>query len=292
MLKVVLGVEAEMSAGSVKKVDVATVAEQLDREISQGEIELPMLPAVAAKVLSSSVDERADALSLADLIRQDQTLATHVLRVVNSPGFRGTIEIVSLQQAITRLGMERIREIALSASVKKTLFKKGAYQHVAQAAWKTALAASLWSKEVARACRKNVEIGYLCGLLHNIGVPVVLNHLDRIAPLLSTEELLQLIDDESSRTGEMLARRWKLPEAVAITIVTINQLKLAGEHVDAVAVAACGVAFTKWMFEQELDVEHVSQIPAVQHLNLYPEDVADILEKQEMVVATIESMNG
>lgn len=281
-----------MSAGSVKKVDVATVAEQLDREISQGEIELPMLPAVAAKVLSSSVDERADALSLADLIRQDQTLATHVLRVVNSPGFRGTIEIVSLQQAITRLGMERIREIALSASVKKTLFKKGAYQHVAQAAWKTALAASLWSKEVARACRKNVEIGYLCGLLHNIGVPVVLNHLDRIAPLLSTEELLQLIDDESSRTGEMLARRWKLPEAVAITIVTINQLKLAGEHVDAVAVAACGVAFTKWMFEQELDVEHVSQIPAVQHLNLYPEDVADILEKQEMVVATIESMNG
>ncbi len=281
-----------MSAGSVKKVDVATVAEQLDREISQGEIELPMLPAVAAKVLSSSVDERADALSLADLIRQDQTLATHVLRVVNSPGFRGTIEIVSLQQAITRLGMERIREIALSASVKKTLFKKGAYQHVAQAAWKTALAASLWSKEVARACRKNVEIGYLCGLLHNIGVPVVLNHLDRIAPLLSTEELLQLIDHESSRTGEMLARRWKLPEAVAITIVTINQLKLAGEHVDAVAVAACGVAFTKWMFEQELDVEHVSQIPAVQHLNLYPEDVADILEKQEMVVATIESMNG
>ncbi len=281
-----------MSAGSVKKVDVATVAEQLDREISQGEIELPMLPAVAAKVLSSSVDERADALSLADLIRQDQTLATHVLRVVNSPGFRGTIEIVSLQQAITRLGMERIREIALSASVKKTLFKKGAYQHVAQAAWKTALAASLWSKEVARACRKNVEIGYLCGLLHNIGVPVVLNHLDRIAPLSSTEELMQLIGDESSRTGEMLARRWKLPEAVAITIVTINQLKLAGEHVDAVAVAACGVAFTKWMFEQELDVEHVSQIPAVQHLNLYPEDVADILEKQEMVVATIESMNG
>lgn len=281
-----------MSAGSVKKVDVATVAEQLDREISQGEIELPMLPAVAAKVLSSSVDERADALSLADLIRQDQTLATHVLRVVNSPGFRGTIEIVSLQQAITRLGMERIREIALSASVKKTLFKKGAYQHVAQAAWKTALAASLWSKEVARACRKNVEIGYLCGLLHNIGVPVVLNHLDRIAPLLSTEELMQLIGDESSRTGEMLARRWKLPEAVAITIVTINQLKLAGEHVDAVAVAACGAAFTKWMFEQELEVEHVSQIPAVQHLNLYPEDVADILEKQEMVVATIESMNG
>ena len=78
-----------MSAGSAKEVDVATVAEQLDREISRGEIELPLLPAVAARVLSSSVDEQANAASLADLIRQDQRLASHVLRVVNSPGFRG-----------------------------------------------------------------------------------------------------------------------------------------------------------------------------------------------------------
>ncbi|TDJ31333.1 MAG: HDOD domain-containing protein [Gammaproteobacteria bacterium] len=281
-----------MPVGSVKKVDIATVAELLDREISQGEIELPLLPEVATKVLSSSVDERADATLLADLIRQDQGLATHVLRVVNSPGLRGTIEIVSLQQAITRLGMERIREIAVSASVKKTLFKKGAYLHVAQEAWKTALAASLWSKEVARACRKNVEIGYLCGLLHNIGVPVVLNHLDRIAPRLTASELTQLLDDEASRTGEMLVRKWQLPAAVATTIVRLGQLELAGEHTDAVAVAACGVSLAGWMFNEELDVEHAMQIPAVQYLNLYPEDVADILEKQEMVVITIESMSA
>lgn len=281
-----------MPVDSVKKVDIATVAELLDREISQGEIELPLLPAVATKVLSSSVDERADATLLADLIRQDQGLATHVLRVVNSPGLRGTIEIVSLQQAITRLGMERIREIAVSASVKKTLFKKGAYLHVAQEAWKTALAASLWSKEVARACRKNVEIGYLCGLLHNIGVPVVLNHLDRIAPRLTASELTQLLDDEASRTGEMLVRKWQLPAAVATTIVRLGQLELAGEHTDAVAVAACGVSLAGWMFNEELDVEHAMQIPAVQYLNLYPEDVADILEKQEMVVITIESMSA
>ena len=281
-----------MSVDSVKKVDIGTVAEQLDLEISQGEIELPLLPAVATKVLSSSVDERTDATLLADLIRQDQGLASHVLRVVNSPGLRGSIEIVSLQQAITRLGMERIREIAVSASVKKTLFKKGAYLHVAQEAWKTALAASLWSKEVARACRKNVEIGYLCGLLHNIGVPVVLNHLDRIAPHLNAAELTQLLDDEASRTGEMLARRWKLPDAVATTIVMLGQLELAGEHTDAVAVAACGVSLAGWMFDEELDVGHAMQIPAVQYLNLYPEDVAAILEKQEMVVTTIESMNA
>jgi hypothetical protein len=44
------------------------------------------------------------------------------------------------------------------------------------------------------------------------------------------------------------------------------------------------------MFDEELDVEHAMQIPALQYLNLYPEDVADLIEKQEMVVTTIESM--
>ncbi len=129
-------------------------------------------------------------------------------------------------------------------------------------------------------------------MLHNIGVPVVLNHLDRIAPRLTASELTQLLDDEASRTGEMLVRKWQLPAAVATTIVTIGQLELAGEHTDAVAVAACGVSLAGWMFNEELDVEHAMQIPAVQYLNLYPEDVADILEKQEMVVIAIESMSA
>ena len=46
------------------------------------------------------------------------------------------------------------------------------------------------------------------------------------------------------------------------------------------------------MFEEELEVEPALQLPAVQHLNLYPEDIANIFEKQELIVETIESMNG
>ena len=68
--------------------------------MQNGGLELPVLPAVAIEVLASSVDEQADAKRLAQLIQQDQSLASHVLRVVNAPVFRGTTEIVALQQAI------------------------------------------------------------------------------------------------------------------------------------------------------------------------------------------------
>ena len=49
------------------------------------------------------------------------------------------------------LGMERIRETALSASLKSCVFKKGGYQQLAGDSWNIALAAGLWAKEVARA---------------------------------------------------------------------------------------------------------------------------------------------
>ncbi len=104
--------------------DVAALIAQLGEEFAAGKIELPLLPTVATEVLSSSLDEHSDAARLAGLIQQDQSLATHVIRVVNSPAFRGAIEVVALQQAIARLGMERIREIALSASLKSCVFKK------------------------------------------------------------------------------------------------------------------------------------------------------------------------
>ena len=41
-------------------------------------------------------------------------MAAHVLRVVSSPVYSGRTQIVSLQQAVARLGVSKIREIALT----------------------------------------------------------------------------------------------------------------------------------------------------------------------------------
>jgi hypothetical protein len=53
------------------------------------------MPGVAAEVLSSSLDDHADAARLAELVQQDQALTTHVLQIVNFPAFRSAIEIVT-----------------------------------------------------------------------------------------------------------------------------------------------------------------------------------------------------
>ena len=271
--------------------DIEALAKQLESDFAAGSVELPLLPNVAAEVLSSSLDDHADAARLAELIQQDQALASHVLRVVNSPAFRGAIEIVALQQAIARLGMERIREIALSASLKGALFKKGSYQALADECWQIALASGLWAKEIARACRKNVELAYLSGLLHNIGAPLLLHRLGELAPELARDAVEALLDRVGQQAGAALADAWQLPPLIGVTIRHINDFGAAGEHADAVAVAATGAALGRWMCTRGILIAEVNALPSTQHLGLYPDDVVEVLERADAIRESLESMS-
>lgn len=263
----------------------------IEADIREGRLELPLLPNVATEVVASSVDERSDAVRLAGLIQQDQTLATHVLKVVNSPAFRGAQEIVALQQAIARLGMDRIREIALSASVRGTLFRDGPYQARADLAWRQALAAGLWAKEVARAARKNVEIAYLCGLLHDIGTPLVLHRLGEVAPDLDDPHVEAVLERLSATAGGQLAMAWSLPEAVPAVIRHLHEPDTADPaHGDTVAVVSCSVCLARQTVAGALDVPALGALPVFARLNLYPEDVEELAALEDRVTSAVESM--
>jgi HD-like signal output (HDOD) protein len=284
------GRRVDVDSNPARTQDAAAAMAVLSAQIAAETLELPLLPGVAAEVLASSVDERADAARLAGLIQQDQSLVGHVLRVVNSPAFRGAVEIVALQQAIARLGMGRIREIALSASLKGTLLRDGAYTRHAEACWRTSLAAGLWAKEVARTVRRNVEVAYLCGLLHDIGTPVVLQRLSEVAPELADEDALGICRELAAMTGTRLAGAWSLPEAVTATIAHGGTCGATGPHADAVTVAACAILLARGQCAGALHLDALVDAAPVAHLNLYPEDLEGLLAAEDRIRAATDSM--
>ncbi len=262
----------------------------ISADIDAGKIKLPVLPNVATEVLSSSLDDSSDATRLANLIQQDQSLASHVLRVVNSPAFRGSAEIVALQQAIARLGMVRIREIALTASLKNAMAAKGSYQQLMDDAWKLGLAAGLWSKEVARATRRNVEQAYLSGLLHNIGESLVAVDLGKRDASLTIADAQYLMSTLGSRAGVSLVTEWQLPESVALCIKHLQSFTAAEGEADDVAVVNAGVLLAMAQQQGNMDSETLLAAPSVQHLNLYPDDVETLIGFEENITNTLESM--
>src|SRR6478735_8124826 len=124
-------------AEAARVVDPQTIPEavltELSWRVAQGKVELPLLPGIAMEVTNVAAQENADARTIADLLRKDQALAAHVLRVVASPAYSGRTQIVSLQQAVARLGVQKIREIALAIAFRVGVFKlKGFEQELAQ----------------------------------------------------------------------------------------------------------------------------------------------------------------
>jgi HD-like signal output (HDOD) protein len=273
--------------------DLATIQRRLSAAFAARALELPPMPGVAAEVIESSLDDHADAIRLAQLIQTDQGLASHVLRIVNSPALRAATEIVALRQAIARLGMTRIREIAVAASLSNSLYASSSYADEANKAWQVALGASLWSKEIARVCRRNTEVAYLCGLLHNVGTPVVLNAIGAAsATRLAARDVANLLAEFGIRAGELLAQEWRLPSAVATTIRCIDDFRTAGDRADVVAIVQCAVRLARAMLEAEPQPESLAGCAAVDHLNLYPEDVATLLGAGATIRANAQSMSA
>ena len=115
--------DARAAAGSPSPSPLETVRAHLWDLVQAGTIELPLLPGVVAEILYLTSDDDSEASRIVALVHQDSALAGHVLRIANSPAYMARTPIVTLQQAITRLGMATLRDITLASSLQCGVFR-------------------------------------------------------------------------------------------------------------------------------------------------------------------------
>ena len=254
------------------------LAEPLDHLINRGGIEVPMLPEVANKALLLAQNSDSDASEMAKLIQSDQSLAGHVMRIANSAAYTPMSNLVSLQQAVARLGMGVISEIALTAAIGAKMFNTPGYEEYVNGVWRHALATSLWAKEVARHCRSNVEVAFLAGLLHSIGRPAILQTILELAKKeqidLTQKDIHQLENTYCHRVSEAVVNLWKMPSLVIEAVSTYSDYNKALTTNTQAAQVTIGARFSTYMLTPEkLDKDTLFILPALTTLNLYQDEV-------------------
>lgn len=274
---------------------IDNIAEIFERRLKSGKIDVPMLPETASKVVTLSQDPDSDAAELAQLIQSDQSLAGHVMRIANSAAYSPNTSLVSLQQAVTRLGINLISDIALAASISSKMFSAPGYEQYLQDIWRHALATALWSKEVARAARRNVEASFLCGLLHSIGRPVALQECLEIAQKesipLSEEDVITLVKRFEQGTGLAVVERWEMPKVVCEVIRNIDNRDNSGSVVEQAASVHCGAQFASHILNpDDFTRQDLCEHPVLADINLYNDEVELLLEKSDAIKSTMESM--
>lgn len=272
-----------------------SLSRKLQQKVASQSLELPMLPQVTTNVLNLVNDVNSDASALAQLIQSDQALAGHVMRIANSAAYSPTTKMTSLQQAIARLGMQNIAEIAMAATMGPKLFMAPGFESMIKELWVNSLSVAVWAKEIARKARKNVESTFLAGLLFQIGRPTVLQATLQCAKELSTDVDIEsaklLIHSYQQQVGILLAERWQLPAAVSDVISNIDIAGPAVGSQDVIdAIRAARVFAQVGIDGKSYDAEALSKSPFVMAMNLYASDVDQLLEKLDDINETIEAL--
>lgn len=265
------------------------------RRLEAGSLELPMLPSAMTQTLALCQSETADAQKLSAAIHRDPTLAANVLKAANSAASGLSTPCASLQQAVARLGMARVAEIALALCVRGAVFSDPSCRDALARLWRHAALAACFAREIARALRRNVETAFLCGLLHDVGKAVLLANLQRDLGQGGVElpELAGVLHARHEEAGARLAAAWKLPEPVAAAVACHHEPERASSHAQFAAIACLADLLAHFVDADdgaELCTDAVRRHPSVAMLNLYPDQLQGLFALANKARAAAESL--
>ena len=270
-------------------------SEEISDLIDRKALKLPVLPEIPSRVLAMTTNPEMSISELSELIHRDQALAGHVLRISNSAAYAGTRQIASLTQAIARLGARLVGDIAFSISLQSEVFHIKGFEKFVDRLWKHALASGLFGKEIARVRRKNVEGQYLCGLLHAVGKPVILQAAIELQDALNLEldkETAEILtEDFHSSVGSILTFAWGLPDQVSKACLYYLSYEEAPTYKQEITATYLSSRLAGLLDPIDpIDRDELAEDPAFQAINLYPEDIELLLDKKDEVQEKLMAM--
>lgn len=272
-----------------------TLVLEVEQLVRTGSLKVPMLPQVATEVLQAASDDKCDGVRLSGLIHKDPALAGRVLKIANSPLYMAKSPLVSLQQAVSRLGFATLTEIALAASVESGVFAVPGFEQEIQTLWRESLATAAFAKEIARLRRLNVETAFLCGLLTDIGRPVVLQaavDLARKHKLMTKDPhvragLLEVASRFAAATTQSVVKAWQLPAAVQAAASYRDDPGAAGPYTKDAAIASAARRLALNLLKPSNEDVSLHEHAAFVLLNLYRDDAAALVAKGDAVKKSI-----
>ena len=145
-----------------------------DRIVSNTE-ELASLPEVFAKIINTLNDPDTTADSLAEIISYDVNLSAKLIKLVNSPLYGLIQKVDSISRAISLLGLQTVKNLAVNASVMEMFKDLSPDLLDMHSFWKHSIACGVVAQLLwGSSGRKGGEVFFLSGTLHDIGRLIIL----------------------------------------------------------------------------------------------------------------------
>jgi two-component system cell cycle response regulator len=201
---------------------------------------LPTLPGIAIKILETVKKEDVNVREVAEVLSSDPPLSAKVLKTVNSPYFGVNRTITSVSHAVSLLGIDAVKTLALSFSLVGNFKGRKKDEFNYSAFWKHSLTSAVVSRLVAQEILPaSAEDLFFLGLLSDIGTlainrvmpeqySLVLKEKDNASCSLYEAET-RTLGFSHAEIGAELIKRWGLPDYFYLSIGHHHRPEKMGE---------------------------------------------------------------
>lgn len=207
--------------------------EEIKKRLSTSIEKMPSLPTTVGKIIQLANDINSSAKDILTVIQMDPVLTAKVLRLIHS-AFYGMSKKITLKQAIVLLGINTIKNLALSSAIIGQMHKSKVKIKTfdPRRYWEHCLATGIASRMICKKLQTDlqaVDEFFVAGLIHDIGklvlalgMPMVYAktlHYAKENSLNGVESEMKIIGIDHAESGSMLARKWSLSEVFIDSIL-------------------------------------------------------------------------
>jgi len=215
---------------------VSQISPEVEKKLGAAVERMPAFPKSVQKVLELTRNINCLPRELVGVIEKDPVMTVKILKVINSAAFSLPNKMTSINQSVVYLGLNTVKNMALSFAAVGILPRTNAAGFDVQ----KYLMHSLTVASVARALANHQVSGevdpgdcYIAGLLHDFGKVVFAQFMpeefraaleycqEKQVPLHVAEEAV--IGADHTVVGSMLAERWQFPPTLVACIRNHHQ---------------------------------------------------------------------
>lgn len=211
--------------------------------VGGNEIRLPSLPAVAEQVRDRLKVAEMGAAQFAKIVNRDASIAAKVVRTANGPLYRGESRSTTLVEAVSRLGIDKTRQLVMSFALKE-LFQTKVPSLMAKMrdTWSHAQNVAVRAYALARELAGELaeiepERALLAGLMHDIGGVALLAYAEMFPIVWKDTAILERVLAElKGEAGSMVLGRWGFDDELISLARDVDDWSRSHDSIDL-----CGI---------------------------------------------------
>lgn len=259
-------------------------------DLKANRLKLPTLPQVALKINDVIDSPDATAKSIAKVISTDAALSARMLQVANSPLVRTASPAENVQAAITRMGINVVRNIVTSFMVNQLFHTKhDALKKRISVLWNHSAHVAAISHVLAnRFTKLKPDDAMLAGLIHDIGKLPIIAKVEDNPELANDPASLDKLDERLHTVlGKVIVQTWHFAPELVSAVAEHENLSRDSDQLDITDIVTVANLLSYAGKKHRLTQADWTTVTAFKKIGISPEDSIATLEEARDEIAEI-----